>query len=128
MPHFILECTDNIREQAELPELFRKAHDFLIGTGLYPVAGIRSRVHWLDTWRMADGEADYAFVHMSLKIGYGRSAEEREYTAQGLFELIKTHFQPLFDTRYLALTFELSELPQQLSYKHNNVHQRFRPA
>ncbi|MBI3146422.1 MAG: 5-carboxymethyl-2-hydroxymuconate Delta-isomerase [Pseudogulbenkiania sp.] len=126
MPHFIVECTDNIREQADLPALFAKAHDYLAGTGLFPIGGIRSRAHWLDTWRMADGEADYAFVHMSLKIGHGRTFEERERTAQGLFEIIKAHFQPLFDARYLALTFELSELDPQLSYKHNNVHQRFK--
>ena len=126
MPHFIVECTDNICEQADLPGLFEKAHAYLIGTGLYPVAGIRSRAIWLDTWRMADGEADYAFVHMSLKIGHGRTFEERERTAQGLFALIKEHFAPLFDARYLALTFELSELDAKLSYKHNNVHQRFK--
>ncbi|WP_293764679.1 5-carboxymethyl-2-hydroxymuconate delta-isomerase [uncultured Aquitalea sp.] len=126
MPHFIVECTDNIRAEADLPGLFAKAHEFLVGTGLYPLAGIRSRAVWLDTWRMADAGADYAFVHMSLKIGHGRSFEERERTAQGLFAIIKAHFQPLFDTRYLALTFELSELDPVLSYKHNNVHQRFR--
>lgn len=128
MPHFIVECTDNIRDQADLPGLFEKTHAFLIGTGLYPVAGIRSRAHWLDTWRMADAGADYAFVHMSLKIGHGRTFDEREHTAQGLFEIIKAHFQPLFDSRYLALTFELSELDPVLSYKHNNVHQRFKKA
>ena len=126
MPHFIAECTDNIREQANLPELFRQVHDCLAASGLFPLAGIRSRAHWLDTWRMADGEADYAFVHMSLKIGHGRTFEERERTAEGLFALIKQHFAPLFDARYLALTFELSELEAKLSYKHNNVHQRFR--
>lgn len=126
MPHFIAECTDNIREQADLPGLFRKTHDYLATTGLFPVAGIRSRAHWLDCWRMADDSADYAFVHMTLQIGHGRSREERERTARALFELIKAHFQPLFDSRYLALSFELSELDAQLSYKHNNVHQRFR--
>ena len=27
MPHFIAECTDNIREQADLPALFAKVND-----------------------------------------------------------------------------------------------------
>ena len=126
MPHFIAECTDNIREQANLPELFRKTHDYLVSTGLFPLAGIRSRAHWLDCWQMADHGADYAFVHMTLQIGHGRTVDERERTAQALFEIIKAHFQPLFDTRYLALSFALSELDARLSYKHNNVHLRFK--
>ncbi|WP_293935249.1 5-carboxymethyl-2-hydroxymuconate delta-isomerase [Iodobacter sp.] len=126
MPHFIIECTDNIREQAKLPALFSQVHAFLTGTGLYPLAGIRSRAIWLDTWRMADGEADYAFVHMTLKIGHGRTFDEREHTTEGMFEIIRAHFQPLSDTRYLALSFELSELDAKLSYKQNNVHQRFK--
>jgi 5-carboxymethyl-2-hydroxymuconate isomerase len=77
MPHFIAECTDNIREQADLPGLFAKVNEALAATGIFPLGGIRSRAHWLDTWQMADGKHDYAFVHMTLKIGAGRSLESR---------------------------------------------------
>lgn len=52
MPHFIAECTDNIREQADLPGLFAKVNEALAATGIFPIGGIRSRAHWLDT---ADG-------------------------------------------------------------------------
>ncbi len=78
MPHFITECTDNIREQADLPGLFAKVNEALAATGIFPIGGIRSRAHWLDTWQMADGRQDYAFVHMTLKIGAGRSLESRQ--------------------------------------------------
>ena len=71
MPHFIVECSDNIREEAEV-------NPTLAATGIFPLAGIRSRVHWVDTWQMADGQRDYAFVHMTLKIGAGRSLESRQ--------------------------------------------------
>ncbi len=56
MPHFIAECTDNIREQADLPGLFAKVNEALAATGIFPIGGIRSRAHWLDTWQMADGK------------------------------------------------------------------------
>lgn len=69
MPHFIAECTENIREQADLPGLFSKVNEALAASGIFPIGGIRSRAHWLDTWQMADGKHDYAFVHMTLKIG-----------------------------------------------------------
>ncbi|MCM7590706.1 5-carboxymethyl-2-hydroxymuconate Delta-isomerase [Enterobacter chuandaensis] len=126
MPHFIAECTDNIREQADLPGLFAKVNEALAATGIFPIGGIRSRAHWLDTWQMADGRHDYAFVHMTLKIGAGRSLESREAVGEMLFALIKAHFAELMAERYLALSFELDELHPTLNYKQNNVHALFR--
>ncbi|GJL42987.1 TPA: 5-carboxymethyl-2-hydroxymuconate Delta-isomerase [Enterobacter chengduensis] len=125
MPHFIAECTDNIREQADLPGLFAKVNEALAATGIFPIGGIRSRAHWLDTWQMADGRQDYAFVHMTLKIGAGRSLESREAVGEMLFGLIKAHFADLMAARYLALSFELDELHPTLNYKQNNVHALF---
>ena len=126
MPHFIAECTDNIREQSDLPGLFAKVNEALAATGIFPLGGIRSRAHWLDTWQMADGKHDYAFVHMTLKIGAGRSLESREEVGEMLFALIKTHFAELMTARYLALSFELDELHPTLNYKQNNVHALFK--
>ncbi|MFR3779382.1 MAG: 5-carboxymethyl-2-hydroxymuconate Delta-isomerase [Enterobacter sp.] len=126
MPHFIAECTDNIREQADLPGLFAKVNEALAATGIFPIGGIRSRAHWLDTWQMADGKHDYAFVHMTLKIGAGRSLESREEVGEMLFALIKDHFAALMNRRYLALSFELDELHPTLNYKQNNVHALFK--
>lgn len=126
MPHFIAECTDNIRELADLPGLFAKVNEALAATGIFPIGGIRSRAHWLDTWQMADGRHDYAFVHMTLKIGSGRSLESREEVGEMLFALIKTHFAELMASRYLALSFELDELHPTLNYKQNNVHALFK--
>ncbi len=126
MPHFIAECTDNIREQADLPGLFAKVNEALAATGIFPIGGIRSRAHWLDTWQMADGKQEYAFVHMTLKIGAGRSLESREDVGEMLFALIKMHFSALMAGRYLALSFELEELHPTLNYKQNNVHALFK--
>lgn len=126
MPHFIAECTDNLREQADLPGLFSKVNEALAATGIFPLGGIRSRALWLDTWQMADGKQDYAFVHMTLKIGTGRSLESRQEVGEMLFGLIKAHFAALMDSRYLALSFEIAELHPTLNYKQNNVHALFK--
>ncbi|MBO1928757.1 5-carboxymethyl-2-hydroxymuconate Delta-isomerase [Providencia rettgeri] len=125
MPHFYAECTENIRDEAQLPELFAKVNETLAGTGIFPLGGIRSRAIWLDTWQMADGKHDYAFVHMTLKIGAGRSLEDRQKTGND-FRLIKTHFADLMAKRYLALSFTMEELDPVLNYKQNNVHALFK--
>ncbi|MDX7985894.1 5-carboxymethyl-2-hydroxymuconate Delta-isomerase [Xenorhabdus sp. 12] len=126
MPHFYAECTDNIRADANLPVLFAKVNQALAETGIFPVGGIRSRAIWLDTWQMADGKHDYAFVHMTLKIGAGRSLEDQQKVGEMLFALIKAHFADLMAQRYLGLSFSMEELDPVLNYKSNNVHSLFK--
>ena len=105
MPHFIAEYTDNIEQHADLPALFQKVHTVLGDSGVFPLGGIRSRGVRLDTWRMADGKHDYAFVHMTLKVGHGRDLATRKAVAESLFEVITQHFAELQSQRLLALSF-----------------------
>ncbi len=37
MPHFIVECTENIRQEARLPELFASVNTALAATGIFPL-------------------------------------------------------------------------------------------
>lgn len=126
MPHFITECSDNIRAEADLPGLFKQVNHLLAQSGLFPLGGIRSRAHWVDTWQMADGAHDYAFVHMTLKIGHGRSQEQLMPVMEQLFACIREHFAGLMARRYLALSLAVEELHPQLNFKQNNVHALFR--
>ena len=128
MPQFILEYTDNIKADADIPGLLRKVNDTIISQegGVFPIGGTRSRAIELKDYRMADGEADYAFVHVTFKIGAGRSDAQKKRVCDDLFEMMKTHFAALFATRYLALSMELYEYDERGTYKHNNVHARFR--
>lgn len=121
MPHFIAECTQNIKEEADLQGLFAKINQTLADTGIFPLGGIRSRAIFLDTYQMADGKNDYAFVHMTLKIGTGRTEEQKQMAGEKLFSVITEHFKELSDKRLLALSFVMEELPT-INFKKNNVH------
>ena len=127
MAHIILEYTANIRADADIPALLRKANDTIIAQdGVFPIGGIRSRAIELSDYCMADGAADYAFVHATLKIGAGRTPAQKKRVCDELFGMMKEHFAPLFSRRYLALSMELYEFDEGGTYKHNNVHARFR--
>jgi 5-carboxymethyl-2-hydroxymuconate isomerase len=127
MAHLIIEYTANIKAEANVPALLQKANDIIIAQdGVFPIGGIRSRAIELTDYRMADGAADYAFVHATLKIGAGRSAPAKMRVCDELFEMMKQHFASLFAKRYLALSMELYEFDEGGTYKHNNVHARFR--
>ena len=127
MPHIIIEYTANLASEARLPVLLKTVNEVLIAqAGVFPTGGIRSRAIRLDDYRMADGAADDAFVHVTLKIGSGRSDAVKKQTCDALFEAIKAHFAELYAKRYLALSMELSEFSETGSYKHNNEHARFK--
>ena len=122
MPHFIAEYSGNLEGEADFPALFATVHQVLGDSGVFPLGGIRSRAIRHDTYRIADGAHDYAFVHMTLKVGSGRDLETRKKVATDLFEAIKAHFAPLQDQRLLAVSFEMTELDPDLNFKHNNIH------
>jgi len=127
MPHFVVEFTANLEAEGDIPGLLEKVNDTLIAQGgVFPIGGIRSRAIRLDHYRMADGEADYAFVHARLQIGAGRDAATRQRVGDQLFEVIRSHFAGLYEKRYLALSMELTEFSEAGTWKHNNVHARFR--
>lgn len=127
MPHIIVEYTNNIKAGANIPSLLERIHEVIISKSpLFPIGGLRSRAIELQDYRVADGKEDDAFVHVTIKIGAGRSEEDKKATCDELFEVIKDHFGELFSKRYLALSMELVEFSEAGTYKHNNIHKRFK--
>ena len=76
MPHFVVEYTDNLKNETDIRLLLKKANEILMAQdGAFPIGGVRSRAIELKDYVMSDDEEDYAFVHASLTIGAGRSKE-----------------------------------------------------
>jgi 5-carboxymethyl-2-hydroxymuconate isomerase len=126
VPHFIIEYTDNIKDEADIPGLLRKINEVLVARStVFPTGGIRSRAIELHDYLVADGTEDDAFVHGMLKIGKGRSEADKKEACDALFEVMKEHFAALFAKRYLALSMELVEF-QTTTYKYNNIHKRYK--
>lgn len=129
MPHFILEYTDNLKAEGDIPGLLAKINGAIIAQGgAFPTGGIRSRAIALTDYCIADGRADDAFAHATFKIGAGRDEAAKKRVCDALFEVMKTHFAALYEKRYLALSLELVEFSEAGTYKHNNIHSRFRKA
>lgn len=126
MPHVIVEYTDNLTEQANIPELLQKTNETLLShEDIIPIGGLRTRAIELKDYVVADGTEDDAFVHVILKLGSGRSEEAIQKVGDSLFNTVKTHFNDLFDQRYLALSMEIHEFTRP-TYKQNNIHLRYK--
>lgn len=122
MAHFVLEYSDNIPEQTlALSTLFERLHASAVDTGIFPLKGIRSRAYACHHYRMADGNPNHIFIHLTVLIGAGRSMEERERAAKTFFAVLEQHFNHYFNDRGVAMSFELRELEPVLKYNKNNL-------
>jgi 5-carboxymethyl-2-hydroxymuconate isomerase len=126
MPHVIVEYTDNLESNGDIQGLLKKINKTLIAQGdTFPVGGIRSRAIALKNYVVADGTGgDDAFVHVTLKIGGGRSEAVKKSACERLFQVLEQHFEAVFANRYLAISLELAEFTFP-TYKKNNIHQRY---
>ena len=61
------------------------------------------------------------FVHLLVKIGVGRSLEQREIASKELFAVLTEHFASSFEERGVAMSFEMMELESITKYNKNNV-------
>lgn len=121
MPHIVIEYTANLEPALQLPTLIAALHEVAAGIEAFPLAGLRTRAERRDHYLIADGHADNAFVHLSLRIAHGRSLEVRKAAGDLLFETLCRCLQPLLDQRPLALSFEISEIDPVLNYKGGNI-------
>jgi 5-carboxymethyl-2-hydroxymuconate isomerase len=127
MPHVIVEYTKNIRNESNIPELLQKINQALLKhNDVIPIGGLRTRAIGLEDYVVADGAEDDAFVHLTLKLGKGRTEEEIKRIADDLFLVVKDHYAHIFEERYLALSLEIHEFTRP-TYKANNIHLRYKP-
>lgn len=122
MAHFVLEYSDNIDAASlALQRLFEQLHDCARDSGIFPYKGIRSRAYVSHDYRIADGNPNHMFVHLTVLVGAGRSVEERETVAKQFFAILQRHFSHCLEVRGVALSFELKELEPLLKYNLNNI-------
>lgn len=133
MPHLTLEYSANLRHEGEFKLLCGKLARCLVqqqedGKVVYPLGGIRVRALCADDYCIGDGSLEAAFVHATLKIGAGRSEQVKTTTGDALLEIMKTHFSRVYEQTGLALSLEIAEFSEAGTWKHNNLHARFRAA
>ncbi|MGB1238352.1 MAG: 5-carboxymethyl-2-hydroxymuconate Delta-isomerase, partial [Pseudomonadales bacterium] len=120
MPHFIMEYSANLDEDLDIPALFKQLNDTAVATGVFPLGGIRTRAIRCEHYRIAEGDPENTFVHLTAKVGAGRSPEVLKAAADKVFETFTAALQPAFERRYMSIGFEMIELNELRNYKQNN--------
>jgi 5-carboxymethyl-2-hydroxymuconate isomerase len=128
MPHIIIECSANLAKLVDLDAVLRQVHEAALSTGVLPLGGLRTRLHRVDHYRVADGNPANAFVHVEIAVGQGRDLHSRRRTAEVVFRALCDALDDLIPDHPLALSLELRELERETSFRRNNIHERVAQA
>ena len=123
MAHVIIEHSDNLRGRLDVPQLVRALHQAALGTGIFPIGGLRTRAYSTSFYCIADGHPENAFVHVSVRVGHGRDRATQRAACERIFAAACDHLATLFESTPLAISVEMAELDPELSLKRNNVHE-----
>jgi 5-carboxymethyl-2-hydroxymuconate isomerase len=120
--HFIYEYSANLpKDVLDLPGLMEKIQTAASDSGIFPLAGIRSRALCCEEFRVGDGNPENGFLNLSIKVGRGRDEGTRYQIGEQLFNILLEHLQPILDRQGLAISFEMRELEARVKFNHKNI-------
>jgi 5-carboxymethyl-2-hydroxymuconate isomerase len=132
MPHLVVLYTGNLAAESDMSALCRRLADAMLtvrdehGQQVFPTGGVRVFAYPASHYAVADGQRDYAFAYLNLRMGRGRSAAVKQQAGEVLLAAARAHFEPLFATRYLGLTLQIDEGQEVFDGKHSTIHPLFR--
>lgn len=135
MPHLVILYTPNLDAATDMTALCRALADTMLavkdeeGKQVFPTGGTRVLAYPAAHYAVADGQRDYAFVYLNLRMGAGRTAATQKRAGDAVLAAAKAHFDPLMATRLIGVTVNVDESPGQVyDGKHSNLHPLFNKA
>ena len=119
MPHLTLECSDNVEFEAQ--PLLARLHDELVATGAVNLKGLKSRVVRHTEYRIANGDQEYAFVHLNILLREGRPSETQQEVAQRAMAVLEETFGHYFEQGYISLSVDIKEMATGLALTNHNI-------
>ena len=123
MPHLNIEYSANLDEVLDIQALVDRIHDTALDTGIFPLGGVRTRAEARTHYRIANGNPHAGYIHMMVRIGSGRDVETRRTAGDRIFAALCDFTDELYRSRPLALSFELHEIPPDMAWRKNNLHE-----
>jgi 5-carboxymethyl-2-hydroxymuconate isomerase len=123
MPHFTLEYSANLDQLVDIGEVVETVRKAAAETGIFPLGGIRVRAIRCEHYAIADGNPDFGFLAMILRLGEGRDLATRKKAGEHIFRCLADHLDPVFAEHKFALSFDMQINDKETSWKRNNIHE-----
>jgi 5-carboxymethyl-2-hydroxymuconate isomerase len=123
MPHLNIEYSANLEDAIDIQALVDTIHKTALSTGIFPLGGVRTRAEPRKYYRIANGDPRAGYIHMMVRIGPGRDVDTRRSAGDRIFGALCDFTDELYRSRPLALSFELHEIPHDMAWRKNNLHE-----
>ena len=121
-----IEYSANLDANVDMSALCELVSRTMLDTGVFEPGAIRVRAFRAEAYAIADRLPENGFIDMNLRIGKGRSAEDKKRAGEAIFAAVSGHLASLFATPHFALSLEIREIDAELSWKKNAIHPRLR--
>jgi 5-carboxymethyl-2-hydroxymuconate isomerase len=131
MPHLVVLYTNNLETQTDMNALCRKLANAMPtvmdenSKQVLPTGGIRVLAYPAAHFAVADGQRDYGFVYLNLRMGRGRSEASKKKAGETLRAVVQEHFAELLANRYIGVTFQIDEGQEVFDAKLSSIHPLF---
>jgi len=122
MPHFTIEYSANLDTRVDIGKLVELVRKAAVETGVFPIGGIRVRAIRCEHYAIANGEANFGFLAMVLRLGEGRDLATRKAAGEHIFKVLSSYLEPVFSSSKFALSFDMQVNDKETSWKRNNIH------
>ena len=124
MPHVIVEYSANIENEITPQRLVEEIHQAAIASGIAEPVAVRTRLKRREHYRVGDGSAENAFVHIDIRARKGRTLEQKKHAVQTIYDQASNTLEPVFRARPLALTVEIHEIDPETRLLRNGMRER----
>jgi len=131
MPHLVILYTSNLEAETDMSALCRKLADAMLtvrdedSKQVFPTGGVRVLAYPAPHFAVADGQRDYAFMYLNLRMGRGRSQAVTQRAGEILVSTAKAYLVPVFAHRYVGMTLQVDEGHEMFDAKHSTIHPLF---
>jgi 5-carboxymethyl-2-hydroxymuconate isomerase len=132
MPHLVILYSGNLDGQADMTALCRNLADTMLqqrdeqGAAVFPPGGTRVLAYPAQHFAVADGERDYAFAYLNLRMGRGRSEATQQRIGEALLATAKVTFEPIQSRRLVGVTVQIDVGEEVYDGRVNNIHPLFK--
>jgi len=121
MPHLIIEHSANVTDTTDLANLVDTLHGAALSSGVAPLDALRTRTAERTHYAIADRHPDNAFIAVTIRLGEGRTAEQKRDLVELLMDALGHAVGEA--QRNMMLSVECQEIESEFRINKNNLRQ-----
>jgi 5-carboxymethyl-2-hydroxymuconate isomerase len=121
--HLVIEHSSNLRRQLNLPVFIQAMCQAALATGIFPLAGMRTRAYESDANGAADHQhPDHTFVHLCIRVGQDRDHATRRQACEAIFAAACEQLREVHARAPLGISVEMQEREPDAGIGQGNIH------